>query len=147
MVLLGVILLLGIGGLVLLWRGVFPVNIIGSGLVGFITVYLAKIMRNQLQSRIIIHDEGVTGYTPMGEKISLSWNDISHKGCWEQQGQEHIYLYAQEQDQLLTIPPQYEDYEGLRTSIEAHHPLELVSLGENQTITDYLRKQLGHQES
>ncbi|MFW6364034.1 MAG: hypothetical protein ACOC0D_09330, partial [Spirochaeta sp.] len=53
-----------------------------------------KVYHNLVESFINIHDEGITGKTPSGRQVRMSYSDISDAGiATDSEGQRLIFLY------------------------------------------------------
>lgn len=130
---------IGIGGLAALFRLGLPWNLLVAALCGFIAVILVRLLYKQAQSRIILHDDGISAVTAIGEQISIPWSLVTHSGMYlaGKKGKV-VYIYAESTDQLFTIPNDYTNFDQLLIEIADRLPLPVVDL-HNGTIRDYLR--------
>ena len=142
--------------LALLGVGVGSFFIIGAWgilviiILGFISYHLFKFIGSHLNSRIVTHDDGLTFYLPLDDTQRYSWDEITHAGFCRSKGKEKpfIFIYASEDDRLISIPTNYDDIDKLkdeleeRTSVYADYELE-----DGESIQDRLKSILGIPEA
>lgn len=111
---------------------------------GFISYHLVKFFRNTLRSHIRTSDEGLVCATAMGSDSEVAWDEITHAGWYTADtGYRELFVYAEDKDQLLTIPPQYDGMEELSEEIESHGLSMLSLTGEEiDGLADALRQEL-----
>lgn len=117
-------------------------GILALAVTGFISYHLVKFFVNTLKSHVRTSDDGMICATAMGSEMSVSWDDLTHAGWYTtDSGYRELFVYAEGEDQLLTIPPQYEEMSTLEEEILDRSGLEPLSLtGEEiDGLTDALR--------
>jgi hypothetical protein len=126
-------------------RGLIGIVAAVAGL--YFSYHLFKYLRSHLRSYIQTDDEGLRCRTTVDEEIAMAWSDITHGGLAVAKGkQATLFLYAEGDDKLLTIPPEYQGWEQLVEEARARVDLPQITLSENSTIQDHLRAVLGDGE-
>lgn len=122
------------------------VGIIALAVSGYLGFHLFKFFRNTLASRVETTDESLTCTTALGSSTTILWADLTHAGWYTTDGgYREFFVYAEGEDTLLTIPPQYERMEDLADEVEARSDVDLLSLSGDDVdgLTDALRQELG----
>ena len=111
---------------------------------GYISYHLVKFFRNTLNSHIQTSDDGIVCATAMGSNSEMGWEDLTHAGWYTaDNGYRELFVYAEDKDQLLTIPPQYDRMDELAAEIAEHAPTMLSLSGEEiDGLADALRGHL-----
>ncbi|MCK5737153.1 MAG: hypothetical protein KAH21_11770, partial [Spirochaetaceae bacterium] len=87
----------------------------------YISYYLLKFFRYSTQSVIRITDVGISGIASDGNKYSFQWEMLSLAGEFSIRGKgKEVFLYSDEDDQLIRIPSLYSNPEELSREIEEH---------------------------
>jgi len=119
-----------------------------AGVVGllvalYIDYQLVKFLRLQLSSYIEISEDNTTCMTSSGDLIVFDWSSVTHAGlCSTKSGRTTIFLYNEDDDQLITIPDTFSKLELLTKDMSSHVTLAPHTLAANETVRDYLRKLL-----
>jgi len=119
----------------------FPWNVIFAALSVFFSIFFWKTTKKQKQSHIQTHDEGISGITGFGEKISLDWSTISHQGIWNTKPRT-LFLYSEEDDQLLVIPDEYTQFDQLLADIQKRFTLKELGRDDISSVHEYLKNQM-----
>ena len=109
---------------------------------GYISYFLFKFFANTLKSHIRTTDEGLVCATATGSDSRISWDELTHAGWYTaDSGYQELFVYAEKDDRLLTIPPQYGDIEVLEREIAERSGVRLLSLSGEDTdgLADALR--------
>ncbi len=117
-------------------------GIVVLAVVGYFSYFLMKYFVNTLKSHIRTTDEGLVCATATGTESSLGWDDLTHAGWYTtDHGYRELFVYAEADDRLLTIPPQYNGMEALEQEIASRSGIRLLSLaGEDiDGLADALR--------
>lgn len=86
---------------------------------GFIAYHLFRFFSLTLKSEVVTSEDGLICKTGMGAASELDWNRVTHAGWYEtDRGYRALFIYAEDEDRLLTVPPQYERLEDLAAEIE-----------------------------
>ena len=131
--------LFGFGAFAFILYLTFPWNVLLAAICVFLSVFFGKTTNKQMKSRIITHDDGISGLTGFGEKINLEWNTISHQGLWYTKPPT-LYLYSEQDDQLLMIPDEYTQFDELINELKQRFTLQELKADEISTIKDYLNQ-------
>ena len=100
-------------------------------------------MRRILKSQVRTNDDSIVFDLGRGDKTVINWTDINYAGITvEKFGKPRIFVYAEEHDQLMTIPDEFDNFAGLAQELREKTPFEEVRLAEDETIQDYLRKKV-----
>ncbi len=124
---------------------VFHHTLLGIGallVTGYISYFLLKFFANTLKSHIRTSDEGLVCATATGTDSRISWDELTHAGWYTaDSGYRELFVYAEKEDRLLTIPPQYGDIEVLEREIAERSGVRLLSLSGEETdgLADALR--------
>ncbi len=109
---------------------------------GYFSFFLLKYFVNTLKSHIRTTDDGLVCATATGTESSLGWNELTHAGWYTtDHGYRELFVYAETDDRLLTIPPQYSGMENLEKEIASRSGISMLSLaGEDiDGLADALR--------
>jgi hypothetical protein len=124
---------------------VFHHALLGIGaliVTGYISYFLVKFFASTLRSHIRTSDEGLVCATATGSDSHISWDELTHAGWYTaDSGYRELFVYAEGDDRLLTIPPQYGDIEALEQEIARRSGVRLLSLSGEDTdgLADALR--------
>lgn len=135
--------LLAAGIVTLIILGVLP-GIIILVIAVYLNYHLIKFIRLQINSYIKETSEGIECLTTTNEKIYIPWSEISYSGTFSHGSHEkrYIFVYSDEQDQLLTIPDEYENIDKLLDSLSERFSLLQFNLDQHETIQDKLKEML-----
>lgn len=134
----GLLLFLYLGGLI----GVLA--ILGSL---FISYQIIRFLISHMRSRIETTEDGIQCRLSGNNDVSLRWEDISHAGfCHEKRQKPCVFLYDETDDKFVIIPREFSDFDHLLNIIKQKTLLQEIELAKNESIKDWLRKQLDIQE-
>ncbi|MFW5776633.1 MAG: hypothetical protein ACOCZB_05020 [Spirochaetota bacterium] len=117
-------------------------GIVALAVTAFISYHIVRFFINTLKSHVRTSDDGMVCATALGSETTVSWDALTHAGWYTtDSGYRELYVYAEGDDQLLTIPPQYENMETLEEEILDRSGLEPLSLAGEEVdgLTDALR--------
>jgi len=110
----------------------------------FLAYQFARFAGSSLRSRITTSEEGISFILPTRERESFAWGAISHAGyCTQAKGKPFLFVYAEAQDRLISIPREYTDFDALVEELRDATPFETMSLAPGETIQERLRAKLG----
>jgi hypothetical protein len=113
----------------------------------YFAYHLVKYLSGHLRSYIETTDEGLRCRTTVNEDIQMSWSDITHSGLATSSGKQRLlFLYAEGDDKLLTIPQEYDRWGRLVEETRSHVDLPEVALAKDSTVQDHLRLLLDENE-
>jgi hypothetical protein len=137
-----------VGILAAIYLGVAGYIILGAGVL--ISYQSFKYIRYNLRSRVVTHDEGLSVFVPGGEPLRFLWTEITHAGlCTRDNGKRAVFVYEEESDKFVSIPDEYEGFDGLqaelRTRIDTEKRGEFheFTLGPKEEVKDRIRALLG----
>lgn len=84
--------------------------------------------------------------TSSGSEIRMTKSDISHCGLAQGKQGKMLYIYCENDDQLLTIPNDFHNFEQLVQEIAPLPGFEKKTLEGRSAIISYLSSRLGEQE-
>jgi hypothetical protein len=103
-------------------------GIIALAVAGYLSYHLVKYFVYTLKSHVRTNDDGMVCMTATGSESRLEWDDLTHAGWYTAHtGYRELFVYAEEKDQLLTIPVQYDRMEDLEREIVEHSGVELLT--------------------
>jgi hypothetical protein len=125
---------------------------IGSSIAGFISLvvigYLefqvGRHLNGQLTSSVVTNDEGVTvQHAGIGIR-TFSWEDISRAGYAVPRTKRErpvVFIYNEEDDRLITIPDEFENFRSLMTEVRRRTDFEDIVLAPGETLETRLAPQ------
>lgn len=109
----------------------------------YITYLLIKFLLPHLRSQIETSDTGIACHFSKTNSVEFRWEDLTYAGLYEKKGSPSgLFLYDATQDQIVTIPSEFSDFDLLRQAVKDHTAFQTVQLASDETIKDWLRKQL-----
>ena len=104
------------------------VGILALAVTTYISYHMIKFFVNTLRSEVRTSHDGMVCRTAMGSESRIGWEELTHAGWYStDSGYRELFVYAEEEDQLLTIPMQYERMHDLEREIVDHSGVELLS--------------------
>ena len=147
-VLLPVIALILVAGSVALIIFVQPiVGVVALAVSGYISYHLIKFFVSTVTSQIRVFDDQIVFKTSMGAETRFDWDAITVAGWYvSEDGERQLFVYADEDDQLISLPQTYERMEELAAEIGER--IKLVELhGEfREDLSDALKELLYPEE-
>ncbi len=114
---------------------------------GYLSYSLSKFVRGSLGSRVIPHDEGITFNFGHNDIDRFTWEEVTFVGtCREEKQRPYLFVYDSENDRLVTVPNEYENFDSMIEEIRGHVGEELfeeIILDPGETIAEVLRERLG----
>ncbi len=124
--------------------------IIATALAGYLSYSLIRFVRGSLGSRVIPHDEGITFNFGHNDIDRFTWDEVDFAGiCREEKQRPYLFVYDTENDRLVTVPNEYENFDSMIEEVRSHmgdETFEEVILSPGQTIAEVLRERLGVDE-
>ncbi len=117
----GIVMLAALGSVgLLIW--VHPLlGVTGVLLTAWFGYHFLKYFGYQMNSRVSTTDDGVTCHTATGEVVSMPWASVTHAGRFQVHGRlVSVYLYDDEEDRLLKIPPHFSDIDQLEDELASN---------------------------
>lgn len=118
-----------------------PGCIIGIAVGIWIAFSILKMLKRIEKTRVETFTESCTAYTSGGEKLVFEYKDITHAGFVKggpNDGQ--IFIYDENADKILQLPPVFVDFESLKQEISENTPWQIYELEPDETITAHLKK-------
>lgn len=102
---------------------------------GYLFYQIFRFLQRHLKSYVLTHDDGVTFLFPSGELARLAWEELTHAGIIRApDGTQHIFIYAEERDQLATVPKEYDNLDELARDLKARAPWYELEQAEGQSL-------------
>ena len=124
------------------------VGLVALVLLGYFGYRLVRFVSKQLASYVAADAEGVT---------ICEYGEETHRHPWEQvtfaghvraaDGGELLYVYVESADRLLTISPEFENFQPLRGELRRHVPPTDLELAAGESLSDHLRRRLPSPDS
>ena len=119
------------------------VGLVALVLVGYFGYRLVRFVSKQLASYVAADADGVT---------ICEYGEETHRHPWEQvtfaghvlaaDGSELLYVYVESADRLLTISPEFENFQPLRGELRRYLPATDLELAAGESLSDHLRRRL-----
>jgi len=101
-----------------------------------------KFIRMQLKSYIETDEDGISCLTPSSDSVYIPWDNLTFAGTYSQGKSDGIYLYSENQDQLLIIPNEYSDLELLKDQLAEKHSLTHLLLEKRKPLREQVKEHL-----
>lgn len=106
--------------------------------------HLLKFLISTIKSRVETSEQGIFFDLGMQDSTRMTWDDITYAGVFtEQKKHPHLFIYCEEDDRLMTIPPEYRGFADLVEELRRKTPLDEIDLPQSVTIKDYLQEKIG----
>jgi len=137
-----VLILPAVGVLLLIFAGIV-IGILALAGAAYLDYTILRFLRNHLKSWVEASEEQLRCRMPDGEMLVFPWKQVTVAGyCIQEQGRPFVFVYRDEEDKLVTIPEEYNQFETLLSSIKQRTPFEELSLAKGETIQDRLKVML-----
>lgn len=131
--------------LILLWSPIAGAIVLA--IVAYVDYHLVKFVRLQLASYVRTDDDGIRGLSGISEKVDIPWETVTHAGvAMESQTRGVAFVYAEEQDQLISVPSDYENFDQFVSELESRFDVLRLDLEPGESITDKLKEILEEEE-
>ncbi len=100
--------------------------------------FVFRIYRNHARSYIETNDESLVCKTAVNGEIRLPWAQITHIGLAKSEKSRMLYVYQESQDQLLTIPEDFQNFSGLVRELSQKPGFEENRLKDRKEIIRHL---------
>ncbi len=119
------------------------VGVVALAVSGYIGYHLMKFFIHTIHSHVRTSDEGMVCITSTGNEVRMKWHELTHAG-WFYQGDApgQLFVYAEEDDNLVTLPNQYERLAELADEIAERIDLMELRGPSDLEIGDALRQEL-----
>jgi len=98
--------------------GLVVLGVIALAVSIFADYHLIRFSVYQFRSNVEWNEERVSCRTSMGGTVHVAWEDVTLGGAYKtSRGERYLFVYAEEEDDLLTIPPHYTQIEVLEDEI------------------------------
>lgn len=124
------------------------VGLVALVLVGYFGYRLVRFVSKQLASYVAADADGVT---------ICEYGEDTHRHPWEQvtfaghvrtaDGSELLYVYVESADRLLTISPEFENFQPLRGELRRYVPATDLELAAGESLADLLLRRLPSPDS
>ena len=119
------------------------VGLVALVLVGYFGYRLVRFVSKQLASYVAAAADGVTICEYGEETHHHPWEQVTFAGHVRvADGSELLYLYVESADRLLTISPEFENFQPLRGALRRYVPATDLELAAGESLADRLRRRL-----
>ena len=119
------------------------VGLVALVLIGYFGYRLVRFVSKQLASYVAADAAGVTVCEYGEETHCHPWEQVTFAGHVRiADGSELLYVYVESADRLLTISPEFENFEPLRGELRRYLPATDLELAAGESLADRLRRQL-----
>ena len=124
------------------------VGLVALVLVGYFGYRIVRFVTKQLASYVAADAGGVTICEYGEETHRHPWEAVTFAGhVRAADGTELLYVYVESADRLLTISPEFENFQPLRGELRRHVAPTDLELADGESLADRLRGQLPSQHS
>lgn len=119
------------------------IGVIALAVSGYVSYHLIKFFIHTIHSHVRTSDEGMVCVTSTGSEVRMKWHELTHAG-WFHQGDApgQLFVYAEGNDELVTLPNQYESLSDLADEVREHAELMELHAAADVEIGDALRDTL-----
>ncbi|MBR6215509.1 MAG: hypothetical protein IKQ84_03780 [Spirochaetaceae bacterium] len=122
------------------------VGVVGAAAGLWVSFTIIKMLRRLENSKVETFTESCTAYTSGGEKLVFEYKDITHAGLVKGGPDDgHIFIYNENADKIVDLPPVFLDFEALKQELSANTPWQIYELEPDETIIDRLKKLVSSQ--
>ena len=119
------------------------VGLLALALAGYFGYRIARFVSKQLASYVAAGADGVTICEYGEETHHHPWAQVTFAGhVRAADGNELLYVYVESADRLLTISPEFENFQPLRGELRRYVPATDLELAAGESLADHLRRQL-----
>jgi len=116
-------------------------GVIGLVIALYLGYHLVRFAVGHLRSHVTTDAEGLHCLTIMGEDLAFSWRGITVSGKFHRKREKpSLFVYNEEEDRFLKIPPEYRDIEALEGELREKTAFVELTLDEDETLEDRLNK-------
>ncbi|GAB6089011.1 hypothetical protein [Spirochaeta dissipatitropha] len=121
-----------------------PVFIVAA----FLILKVHRVYRDMIDSYFNVHDEGISGRTPSGKMVRMSYDSMSDAGILNSSGDTRVaFFYDSDADQLIQLPDLYINFNAMLEEISQYRSLPEVILEDGESLEEMLRKKFPDDES
>jgi hypothetical protein len=103
------------------------VGIIALLISAFLGYHLIKFFVRTIKSEVRVFDDQILFKTVLGSETRFDWDGVTAAGWYTaEDGERILFIYAEEDDQLISLPETYERMDELADEISEH--IELIEL-------------------
>ena len=119
------------------------VGLVALVLVGYFGFRLVRFVSKQLASYVAADAVGVTICEYGEETHCHPWEQVTFAGhVLAADGNELLYVYVESADRLLTISPEFENFQPLRGELRRYVRPTDLELAAGESLSDHLRRRL-----
>ena len=124
------------------------VGLVALVLVGYFGYRLVRFVSKQLASYVAADADGITICEYGEETHRHPWEQVTFAGHVQAaDGSELLYVYVESADRLLTISPEFENFQPLRGELRRYLPPTDLELATGESLSDHLRRRLPSPDS
>ena len=110
---------------------------------GYIAYHLVKFLRSSMRSTVETGEEDIRFQIGQNDTTTIPWTEITFAGvCTKPRSRSVLYVYRERDDQLLTVPDEYESFENLLADVREKTSFEEIDLDADTSLNEHLKKKL-----
>ena len=115
---------------------------------GFVAYQILKAMAKAGSARITTYTDGFSVRMADGTKLEFEWDKVSYAGYVVEGIQKgYMFVYEEDIDKFVQLPPAFENLAGFREEIEEHHAVEDCVMKPSETIKERIKSIFGTNET
>ena len=115
---------------------------------GFVAYQILKAMAKAGSARITTYTDGFSVRMADGTKLEFEWDKVSYAGYVVEGIQKgYMFVYEEDIDKFVQLPPAFENLAGFREEIEEHHEVEDCVMKPSETIKERIKSIFGTNET
>ena len=123
------------------------VGLVALVIVGYFGYRIVRFVTKQLASYVAADADGVTICEYGEETHRHPWEAVTFAGhVQEADGTEILYVYVENDDRLLTISTEFENFQPLRGELRRHIAATDLQLAAGESLAERLRQKLPQQQ-
>ena len=121
-------------------------GIVGIALGGYISYTLVRFISKQMASVLDVQEDGLHFNLYGEEQMVFEWDNVSHMGlATAPKSKRFFFAYREDEDKLLVVPNEFQNFEQLLDDIRAQGDLVSVELERSEGVKEQLKEMLGVQ--
>lgn len=142
------LLVLGAAASIVVFRTPPVVSIPVFIVAAFLILKVHRVYRDMIDSYFNVHDEGISGRTPSGKMVRMSFDSMTDAGIVNSSGDTRVaFFYDSVGDQLIQLPDVYKDFDAMLEEISQYRSLPEFILENDESLEEMLRKKFPDEES
>lgn len=118
------------------------IGLLAITIFGYLGYHILKFIAKQLASYIAVDKSAITVCKHGEENQRYLWEDVTFAGhVYVDTEDELLYFYIEGTDQLVTISPEFENFQLLRSQLSLYISTNDIELSAGESLSERLKKQ------